>query len=261
MPASVKTQAGGNPMPVQTLTMPRARRRARGRTISVFVVDDHPAVRRGVESLLGDQPDLRVAGSASEANAALVDIARLTPRVVVIDYHLSGENGLWLAEQAAQLPTPPRMLIYSPSPTRPSPPPRWSAAPMASCRRAASVMSCATRFGPSRADGWRCRLCRGQRSTSSPVGYARTTDLYCGCSPTASGLRRQLARSGSVPRVCTRPAPGSSENSLESCDRPPHGPLRGRTSTAYVAVTGVRSRALPEGERDLHTYQAGTRRR
>jgi DNA-binding NarL/FixJ family response regulator len=100
-------------MPVQTLTMPRARRRARGRAISVFVVDDHPAVRRGVESLLGDQPDLRVAGSASEAKAALVDIARLTPRVVVIDYHLSGENGLWLTEQAAQLPTPPRTLIYS----------------------------------------------------------------------------------------------------------------------------------------------------
>src|SRR3979411_2096099 len=66
------------PMPVQTLTMPRARRRARGRTISVFVVDDHPAVHRGVESLLGAQPDLRVAGSASEAKAALVDIACLT---------------------------------------------------------------------------------------------------------------------------------------------------------------------------------------
>src|SRR5437868_10142931 len=97
----------------QAPSMPRSARRARRRTISVFFVEDHPAVRRGVQSLLGDEPDLRLTGSATDARAALSDIARLTPRVVVIDYHLGGENGLWLVEQLAQLPAPPRTLIYS----------------------------------------------------------------------------------------------------------------------------------------------------
>jgi DNA-binding NarL/FixJ family response regulator len=97
----------------QAPSMPRSARRTRGRTISVFLVEDHAAVRRGVQGLLGDEPDLRVIGSATHARGALSDIARLTPRVVVIDYHLAGENGLWLVEQLAQLPAPPRTLIYS----------------------------------------------------------------------------------------------------------------------------------------------------
>jgi DNA-binding NarL/FixJ family response regulator len=96
-----------------TVETPRTRRRTRPPTISVFVVDDHPAVRRRIEALLSDKPDLRAAGSATNATAALADVARLTPRVVVIDSQLGGESGLWLADQVTQLPVPPRTLIYS----------------------------------------------------------------------------------------------------------------------------------------------------
>ncbi|QDP83795.1 response regulator transcription factor [Nocardia otitidiscaviarum] len=84
-------------------SVPRAVTRRRGeqpeRTdvppeLSVFVVDDHELVRRGVATLLGDQPGMRAAGEAASVLQAMARIPVQRPDVVVIDVHLPDGCGI-----------------------------------------------------------------------------------------------------------------------------------------------------------------------
>ena len=62
--------------------------------ISVFVLDDHEIVRRGVCLLLQAEPDIRVIGEAATASAALVQIPALCPDVAVLDVRLPDGDGV-----------------------------------------------------------------------------------------------------------------------------------------------------------------------
>ncbi len=62
--------------------------------ISVFVLDDHEIVRRGVCGLLQAEPDIRVIGEAGTASAALVQIPALCPDVAVLDVRLPDGDGV-----------------------------------------------------------------------------------------------------------------------------------------------------------------------
>ncbi len=86
---------------------------ASGTKLRLLLVDDHPAVRRGLRGLLEDQPGFRVVASVESAEEAML-IAPGTPvDVAVVDYELGGRNGLWLSRKHKRLPDPPRVLIYS----------------------------------------------------------------------------------------------------------------------------------------------------
>jgi DNA-binding NarL/FixJ family response regulator len=63
-------------------------------TISVLLVDDHALVRRGFRRLLEDDPDLTVAGEASNADEAVALAISLRPTVVVMDCAMPGTSGL-----------------------------------------------------------------------------------------------------------------------------------------------------------------------
>ena len=81
--------------------------------IRCLVVDDHPAVRMGLQRLLEDQPDFAVLGAVASAEAA-VSFAEATPiDVAVVDYQLGGRNGLWASRKLKRLREPPRVVIYS----------------------------------------------------------------------------------------------------------------------------------------------------
>ena len=67
--------------------------------ISVFLVDDHPIVRRGFQLLAATTRDLIVCGEAESAPAALQKILELTPDVAIVDLALKGSNGLELVKQ------------------------------------------------------------------------------------------------------------------------------------------------------------------
>ncbi|MGN6168110.1 MAG: response regulator [Solirubrobacteraceae bacterium] len=103
-------------MPIETAnrSVPRQRacRRSAGLPIHVLLVDDHPAVRRGIKLLISEQPDLTTIGEADNAVEAVGEEARWAD-VAVIDYHLGGRDGLWLARELQRRPRPPRVLIYS----------------------------------------------------------------------------------------------------------------------------------------------------
>ncbi|QFU87098.1 response regulator transcription factor [Amycolatopsis sp. YIM 10] len=64
--------------------------------ISVFLVDDHEVVRRGVAHLLESDPDLEVIGEAGTAAQAMARIPALRPDVAVLDVRLPDGNGVEL---------------------------------------------------------------------------------------------------------------------------------------------------------------------
>jgi DNA-binding NarL/FixJ family response regulator len=79
----------------------------------VLVVDDHPAIRAGLERLLDDQPDLRVVRAVSAAEAALSVAESEAVDVVVTDYQLNSRSGLWLSRKLKRLAQAPRVVMYS----------------------------------------------------------------------------------------------------------------------------------------------------
>jgi DNA-binding NarL/FixJ family response regulator len=62
--------------------------------ISVLLVDDHSLVRRGFRRILEDEPDIVVAGEASDGGEAVRLAQQLRPTVIVMDCALPGMNGL-----------------------------------------------------------------------------------------------------------------------------------------------------------------------
>jgi DNA-binding NarL/FixJ family response regulator len=62
--------------------------------ITVFLLDDHEVVRRGVRDLLEAEPDIRVVGEAGTAASALARIPALRPDVAVLDVQLPDGDGV-----------------------------------------------------------------------------------------------------------------------------------------------------------------------
>lgn len=61
--------------------------------ISVLIVDDHKMVLEGLRSML-DAPDIRIVGEAQSGVAAIEQIKKLSPNVVLMDISMPGMDGL-----------------------------------------------------------------------------------------------------------------------------------------------------------------------
>ncbi|MEU2005227.1 response regulator [Rhodococcus sp. NPDC019627] len=72
---------------------------------TVFLVDDHEVVRRGIANLLSTDPELTVIGEAGNCAEALARIPALQPDVAVLDVRLPDGNGIELCRDLlSQLP-------------------------------------------------------------------------------------------------------------------------------------------------------------
>jgi two-component system, NarL family, response regulator DevR len=65
-----------------------------GKKITVFLLDDHEVVRRGVQELLESEGDITVVGQAGTAEEALHRIVATRPDVAVLDVRLPDGNGV-----------------------------------------------------------------------------------------------------------------------------------------------------------------------
>ena len=62
--------------------------------VSVFLVDDHEVVRRGIVDLLAADPELDVVGEAGSVAEAMTRIAAVRPDVAVLDVRLPDGSGI-----------------------------------------------------------------------------------------------------------------------------------------------------------------------
>ncbi|GLE51514.1 DNA-binding response regulator [Mycobacterium montefiorense] len=73
--------------------------------VTVFLVDDHEVVRRGLADLLASDSDLEIIGDAGSVSEAMVRIPALKPDVAVLDVRLPDGNGIELCrELLSELP-------------------------------------------------------------------------------------------------------------------------------------------------------------
>jgi DNA-binding NarL/FixJ family response regulator len=78
----------------------------------MVIVDDHAEFRRAAGALLAAE-GFDVVGEASDAAQALDAVSRLRPQVVLLDIQLPDVDGLSVAEQLAEGPDPPAVVLIS----------------------------------------------------------------------------------------------------------------------------------------------------
>jgi DNA-binding NarL/FixJ family response regulator len=82
--------------------------------ITVFLLDDHEVVRRGVRDLLETEPDIKVVGEAGTASSALARIPALRPDVAVLDVRLPDGDGVTVCREIrSQLPEVACLMLTS----------------------------------------------------------------------------------------------------------------------------------------------------
>jgi DNA-binding NarL/FixJ family response regulator len=74
-----------------------------GRPVTVFLLDDHEVVRRGVRDLLEAHADITVVGEAGTASSALAGISALRPDVAVLDVRLPDGDGVMVCREIRSL--------------------------------------------------------------------------------------------------------------------------------------------------------------
>jgi len=72
------------------------------RKTRILIVDDHPLVREGLARLIDEEPDLIVAGSASDATSARIALGDLDPDFLVLDLSLPGSSGFHLIREVRE---------------------------------------------------------------------------------------------------------------------------------------------------------------
>jgi DNA-binding NarL/FixJ family response regulator len=81
--------------------------------IQIMIIDDHPVVRAGLESMLCTQPDMDVVASAASGLEALTLLETITPDVILMDLRMSGMSGLDTIRAINLRPDPPRILVLT----------------------------------------------------------------------------------------------------------------------------------------------------
>lgn len=88
--------AGAEAVAVETVAVETGagREGSAKRRITVFLLDDHEIVRRGLRDLLEAEPDMEVIGEAGTAVSAINRMPALRPDVAVLDVRLPDGNGV-----------------------------------------------------------------------------------------------------------------------------------------------------------------------
>ncbi|MEV4312762.1 response regulator transcription factor [Actinocrispum sp. NPDC049592] len=83
---------------------------------SVFIVDDHELIRRGLAALLDDESDIQVVGQVGTVLEALAQVPERLPDVAVLDVRLPDGDGMQLCRDLQQRCPEVSCLMLSPFP-------------------------------------------------------------------------------------------------------------------------------------------------
>jgi DNA-binding NarL/FixJ family response regulator len=64
----------------------------------IFIVDDHPIVRKGLAQLINQEEDLVICGEADNAETALEALKKVKPDLAIVDISLRGIDGFELTK-------------------------------------------------------------------------------------------------------------------------------------------------------------------
>lgn len=81
--------------------------------IRIFIVDDHPVLRRGLKSLLSNYADFAVLGEAADIASAKAGLSAEKADVVLLDIRLVNESGLDLLDWLKAEQPETRVIILS----------------------------------------------------------------------------------------------------------------------------------------------------
>ncbi|WP_411822364.1 response regulator [Leptospira sp. 'Mane'] len=62
--------------------------------IRFYLIDDHPAIRKGIQSMIQNIPEFSLVGEASSAEEAIADFSFKKIDILISDLVLPGQNGL-----------------------------------------------------------------------------------------------------------------------------------------------------------------------
>ncbi len=82
--------------------------------IRIVVIDDHPALRAGLHTVLDAEPGMVFAGECDGDEERVWPLLNRTePDVVLLDYHLPKSDGLQLCYRIKQRIPAPRVIVFS----------------------------------------------------------------------------------------------------------------------------------------------------
>lgn len=79
----------------------------------VFIVDDHPLLRKGLGELINQQLDMIICGEAEDAPEALKAICQIRPDLVIVDISLKSQNGIELIKNIKAINPSIQILVLS----------------------------------------------------------------------------------------------------------------------------------------------------
>ena len=71
------------------------------RMIEVFILDDHPIVRQGLEKVLEEEPDMRLTGQAGTWLELVELLESRTPDVIILDISMPDRSGMGAGQNQA----------------------------------------------------------------------------------------------------------------------------------------------------------------
>jgi two-component system nitrate/nitrite response regulator NarL len=81
--------------------------------VTCVVADDHAVLRKGVVAYLQSYDDLRVIGEANDGAATLAMVERRRPDVLIVDWFMTGIDGIAVCHELHERALPTRVILYS----------------------------------------------------------------------------------------------------------------------------------------------------
>jgi NarL family two-component system response regulator LiaR len=82
-------------------------------TIKILIVDDHPMIRQGLAVIIAAQPDLELAGEASNGELAVQQAMALHPDLVIMDLQMPVKDGLAATREITQADPHVQILVLT----------------------------------------------------------------------------------------------------------------------------------------------------